>query len=116
MRERLIELLLKLPMEKSESEVTADYLLENGVVVPPVKVGDKIYIIENPYTFLPLKKPFEGEVVSIHLHEHGLYLRVLFDTKQINGCHDYNLDWKLSKTVFTTREAAENALKEREKG
>ena len=92
----------------------ADYLLEHGVIVTPVKVGDVVYIIENPYTFLPLKKPLGGEVVSIHLHEHGLFLRVLFDTRQIDGYHDYNLDWELSKTVFLTREEAEQALKERE--
>ena len=92
-------------------ESIADHLLANGVIVPPCKVGDTVYISENPYTFLPLKKVVEGEVVSIHLHEHGLFIRVLFDTKKINGCVDYNLDWKLGKTVFLTREEAEQALK-----
>ena len=70
-----------------------------------------VYIVENPYTFLPLKKAKEGTVVSIHQHEHGFFIRVVFDTKKINGCVDYNVDWKLGKTVFLTREEAEAKLK-----
>ena len=124
MRDRLIELLLKCDKESDvlscynerpkriqAAEIIADYLLANGVIVPPCKVGDTVYISENPYTFLPLRKVAEGEVVSIHLHEHGLFIRVLFDTKRINGCADYNLDWKLGKTVFLTKEEAEQAMK-----
>ena len=98
MRERLIELLLKLPMGKSESEVTADYLLENGVVVPPCKVGSNVYMIvtKRPKICMPeycfIKKTYITE---------ANFFRV---------CRDFG------KTVFTTREAAENALKkEREK-
>ena len=78
----------------------------------PCKVGDTVYIVENPYTYLPLKKVVDGEVVSIHWHEHGLYLRVLFDTKKINGCRDYNLDWCLDKSIFLTKEEAEKKLQE----
>jgi hypothetical protein len=48
--------------------------------------------------------------MSIHQHEHGLYLRVLFDGKKINGCVDYNLNWRLNKEIFLTREDAEKAL------
>jgi len=97
-------------------ESIADYLLQGGVIVPPCKVGDMVYIVVNPYSFLPLKKAVEGEVMSIHLHEHGLFLRVLFDTKKINGCADYNLNWRLGKDLFLTREEAEKALSERSEG
>ena len=55
-RERLIEI-LKVPIYPKEgvdpAEVVADYLLDNGVIVPPVKVGDVVeyegilYYIEN---------------------------------------------------------------------
>ena len=43
MRERLIELLRQ--EQSRDSEVIADYLLSNGVIVPPCKVGDKVYVI-----------------------------------------------------------------------
>ena len=48
MRERLKELLEDAPriaFSKDESEEIADYLIENGVIVPPCKVGDKVYKI-----------------------------------------------------------------------
>lgn len=80
----------------------------------PCKVGDELWITENPYTFLPLKKPVNGEVVSLWYNERGTYIRVLFDTKKINGCRDYFVD-KLGKQLHLTREEAEAALKEREK-
>lgn len=105
-RERLVELL----GDYLYSEQIADHLIKNGVIVPPCKRGDKVYIIEHPYTFLPLKKVVEGEVLSIRQYEHGLFLGVLIDTKKINGCVQYSVDWKLNKIVFLTREEAEQAL------
>ena len=48
-RERLIELLQSVPVDCTDCRgvgTIADYLLENGVIVPPVKVGDTIYKLE----------------------------------------------------------------------
>ena len=45
-RERLIELLLEWGNKENDgvrAKSIADYLLANGVIVPPCKVGDKIY-------------------------------------------------------------------------
>lgn len=112
MKDRLIDLLHDSDLSL-DSVRLADHLLANGVIVPPCKVGDVVYIVVNPYSFLPLKKAVEGEVVSIHLHEYGLFLRVLFDTKKIKGCYDYNLNWRLGKDLYLTREEAEKALAER---
>lgn len=114
MKDRLKELLRGKSIDQEvDVEYVADFLLSEGVIVPPCKVGDVVYIVVNPYSFLPLKKAVEGEVVSIHLHEHGLFLRVLFDTKKINGCADYNLNWRLGKDLYLTRAEAEKALAER---
>ena len=47
-RERLIELLQEWGNKENDgvrAESIADYLLKNGVIVPPVKVGDTIYMI-----------------------------------------------------------------------
>ena len=93
-------------------EYVADYLLAKGVIVPPCKVGDAVYITLHPYTFLPLKKVVEGDVVSIHKHESGLFIRVLFDTKKISGCVDY-AKWTWDERLFFTRGEAEEALAER---
>ena len=48
-RERLIELLQSVPVDCTDCRgvgTIADYLLENGVIVPPVKVGDTIYKLD----------------------------------------------------------------------
>lgn len=103
MRERLIELLLKLPIGKSESEVTADHLLENGVVVLPIKTGDTIYRCGDP-----IKKVYEWEIEHIEMYVDEI---VYVDDSDNTFTGD-----EIGKTVFLTREAAENALKEREKG
>ena len=43
-RERLIELLKNVPRNtRAFYDQFADYLLANGVVVPPCKVGDTVY-------------------------------------------------------------------------
>lgn len=48
-RERLIELLDQNCgySEEQKAETLADYLLANGVIVPPCKVGDKVYQYDN---------------------------------------------------------------------
>lgn len=61
-RERLVELLEYCPIPfrrtlgdifyKSVIEKIADYLLENGVIVPPVKVGQTVYYIGGMYHHL----------------------------------------------------------------
>ena len=56
MRDRLIELVKqRLPygvsvgakFEQRFCEKVADYLLANGVIVPPCKIGDKVYYLAN---------------------------------------------------------------------
>lgn len=76
----------------------ADYLLENGVVVLPCKVGDTVYIITTAS-----KKIIITKVIGIWKYENGD--AVLTES---GGIHQ-NL-W--GKTVFLTREEAEAALKE----
>ena len=47
-RERLIELLQNVPADSEGNRGVgriADYLLENGVIVPPVKVGDTFFYL-----------------------------------------------------------------------
>lgn len=45
MRERLIKLIINSVSgcARNWAETIADYLLANGIIVPPCKVGDKVY-------------------------------------------------------------------------
>ena len=83
------------PLQDEEVERLADYLLANGVIVPPCKVGDKVYMLETQYAKyvkdyivesygIPVKTPF------------GHYAIIPFS--------------KIGKTIFLTKEEAEQAL------
>ena len=115
MRERLIESLLKCdkeydvlscykerPKRKQAAEIIADYLLANGVIVPPCKVGDILY--------MPLGKILEYEVISWRMREEGLQL--VTHSRTTGGLYHI---WAacIGKTIFLTREEAEAAFKGR---
>ena len=117
-RERLIELLMQgdiaaakqgvfnCCMCRREAETIADYLLENGVIVPPVKAGDTIYEIH--------ERRKGGEWVKI------ISERFVHGVEICMGCMIIRCGSTISvfpsdigKTVFLTREEAEKALAER---
>lgn len=125
-RERLIELIkngfFTKPVyealctnKRKASEYLADYLLENGVIVPPVKVGGIVYINGKP-----------AEVSFIHIeHDMTFCIQVdcfwrgckdccFADSYICNNGHFEFTASDIGKTVFTNREAAEKVLKERE--
>ena len=133
-RERLIELLMQgdiaaakqgvfnCCMCRREAETIADYLLENGVIVPPVKMGDIVYIDNAPHN-----------VVHITIEEDGISYCAKYDCDEYECCkecpfakeisfgevimcegneyHEFTAS-DIGKTVFLTREEAEKALKE----
>ena len=135
-RERLIELLMQGDIAASkqgvfnccmcrrEAETIADYLLENGVIVPPVKMGDIVYIDNVPHN-----------VVHITIEEDGISYCAKYDCDEYECCkecpfakeisfgevimcegneyHEFTAS-DIGKTVFLTREEAEKALEERE--
>lgn len=50
MRERLVDLIISADIslfgsDKPYAEAYADFLIENGVILPPCKIGDVVYII-----------------------------------------------------------------------
>ena len=132
-RERLIELLkndsCESPMlcdpnckyaslKRCYEERTADYLLENGVIVPPVSLGDKIYEIISPKD----REPYfiTATVCAVHIADGSRNScqrkRESYIVAECPGTkyvHKYPIS-KFGKTVFLTREEAEKALEERE--
>ena len=135
-RERLIELLMQGDIAASkqgvfnccmcrrEAETIADYLLENGVIVPPVKMGDIVYIDNAPHN-----------VVHITIEEDGISYCAKYDCDEYECCkecpfakeisfgevimcegneyHEFTAS-DIGKTVFLTREEAEKALAEKD--
>lgn len=83
-------------------EKEADYLLENGAIVPPVKVGDTVYCVEHDFVD-------RGVVYAVLQDEEALWISARYDSglrydypSHLTGCH-----------FFLTREEAERVLKER---
>lgn len=108
MRDRLIELSKKAHSEwlkkeydheidKSLGEYVADYLLANGVIVLPCKVGDTVYQTDGI-------RIYELEIFDISLRKNKPY----YETESI----DFDDD-AIGKSVFLTREEAEKTLAER---
>lgn len=104
-KERLIELLDEcrgiegIGMELLEKQ--ADHLLANGVIVPPVKIGNTVYDYAGR----------ECVVFSIHFFYEGINAfateRIGYNGLIIHTTHSFD---KINETVFLTREDAERAL------
>ena len=104
-RDRLIEILQDTLHEwecdvsiKTLTEI-AEHLLANGVIVPPCKVGQIVWLVRDG-------KIEETTVEKIVLKDKGLYLKLLCNSFYETTCRS------IGKTVFLTREEAEKKLKE----
>ena len=119
MRDRLIELIRQARKKTKDSNSTleremifAEHLLANGVIVPPCKVGDTVYVICN-YTVQ------ETTVFSLKMEtEDGKYVFYIH-AKAVDGA-ELTIDgeyvavfktFRFGKAVFLTKEEAEEALK-----
>lgn len=123
-RERLIELLhdatfgvnkhtLADHLKKETVEAVADYLLANGVIVPPCNVGDTVYY---PWTYDGQSGVAINKVDSINVYCKHLTIVIVDDWRSdmpMPICFDTD---DFGKTVFLTREEAEKALAERSRG
>lgn len=117
-RERLIELIRKAKKNTKgancdlEREMLfADYLLANGVFVPPCKAGDTVYFA-NEFNHCA------AEIDGIHIDENGVHFGwVQYDVgPEITELWDegeFDID-EIGKTVFLTFEEFEKALAERQ--
>ena len=120
-RERLIELIKQSLFKHiykscNLSENISDDLIANGVIVPPCKVGDTVYIKNKPFV-----------ISFIHIESEIRYV-IQFDCCDCGDCPFYeNIEGEfdcrtngyieftandIGKTVFLTREEAEKALED----
>ena len=128
-RDRLIEILQNKSKEPicieglyEWADDIADYLLANGVIVPPCKVGDTVYIKNRPL------------IISFLHIENEVYYVVQFDCDDCGDCPFYEdevsfegehdcktngyiqfTEKDIGKTVFLTKEEAEAELEKRGK-
>lgn len=123
-RDRLIELICDTPtrimggnmfLEKISTDV-ADYLLANGVIVPPCKVGDIVYV---PWTWDGQEGVGFAEVEEIKIYDNKNHIMFFIDLESDDEEFEQQYGgWKLDKsigdTVFLTKEEAEEKLKELE--
>lgn len=104
-RDRLVELLIEydtMRMMRHSIEDCADHLLADGVIVPPCKVGDKVYFV------------FEGDVLSdeitlIEVTESAMYLSTCSERYMLIDGYLYSE--MLDEKAYFTKEEAEEALK-----
>lgn len=121
MRDRLVELLVKsgASFERALPEEITDFLLANGVIVPPCKVGDIVYALHWHWgTYLKGDiMPYQITNIIITQNKKGVWIKKYRAMEIQNG---KTIDWQLNfefdeigDTVFLTREEAEKALAER---
>ncbi len=112
MRDRLVEIFRQngvgeafSPLAREEwRKDTADVLIANGVIVPPCKVGDKLYEIVDMSAH-PACDSFVSDF-SLKVEPYQIIYRNL-----IGGYSCIPFE-QFGKTVFLTKEEAEKALKE----
>lgn len=120
MRDRLIELIRQAKKQTKGANcdiernmIFADYLIANGVIVPPAKFGDTIYVIPSKTNrdlniingFSHLNRVYEQKISKIEIYANNKYLLTTCDGLQSVHCDLYQETW------FLTREEAEQALK-----
>ena len=76
----------------------AQFLIDNGVIAPPVEVGDKFYYLRPLYD-----RGIVAEAECRGYYSGNRYCQYLLD----NDCHIYPIN-----LIFLTKEEAEAALKE----
>ena len=125
MKDKLIEL-LKDTLHEWECEAQpetiaqiAEHLIENGVLIPPCKVGDTLWVLWS-LTKAQKKEIYPVEAYALRYDDKKNNLRVCvegcFKIEKYDGhyTHFYRgtFAWEsIGKTIFRTREEAEQALK-----
>ena len=109
MRDRLVDLVESARYwGANTSEEIANYLLENGVVVPPVKVGQTIYLLWAGGR--SGKAVVEAKIININLDCHDdMEIVYRIYSHKTTMCR-YAKVSDFGNTLFITREEAERAL------
>lgn len=115
MRDRLIEIIAdelgSINCAKLIAADITDRLLANGVVLPPVKVGQTIYAVWSGGRSGKGIAEFEVRSINLDTPED---MEIVYRSKKLNATMvRYANASDFGKTLFLTREEAEKALAER---
>ncbi len=132
MRDRLIRLIAEANQKSIEAkpwtprqaiEIIADHLLANGVIVPPCKAGDTLWVNWGYCKSKEETRPVKVYALRFDTKKNNMRICVEanFEISSYGGSytHYYNgtFAWNsVGKTVFLTKEEAEAALAERSGG
>lgn len=119
MHNRLVKLLKEADENTANKMITdyedaikdnAEYLLANGVIVLPCKVGDMLYYIATCKTAEDFGKKYVSweRVKQISINAHGKWVYLMENSL-------INFD-EIGKVIFLTKEEAEKALAKRKGG
>lgn len=118
MKQRLMELLndycIDVDIGSWEKETLADYLINSGVIVLPVKVGQTVYV---PWRWDDQRGVAYVEVDEINFYDSKMNYMFLIDMASDDESYNQAFGgWKdgmsIGKTVFLTQEEADKALAE----
>lgn len=87
-------------------EFLTDYLIAHNATIPPVSVGQTVYIIRRPTERPAWIDECEITYISVHYFKDG-------KSTVFSGYNFEVAECDIGKTVFLTREEAEQVLKER---
>ena len=131
MRDRLIELISQVQYMGDLEGRLADYLLKNGVIVPPCKVGDWIwYVYQNTINKAKVEEiQYDASKHGYYSYSFNIYAYDFKNKRQVsyypinettknkaNINEVEGMDWREEVFVFLTREEAEKALERSENG
>lgn len=108
MKAKLVEILGNTFIKRegvAKVESTADYLLAEGVIVSPCKVGAKIWCIIQDDN----EKWYISEETVVDFSSRGIYISEMPDGA---GCDILEFYDEIGETIFLTKEGAENAVRE----
>ncbi|MBQ8932180.1 MAG: hypothetical protein IJ045_07090 [Ruminiclostridium sp.] len=108
---------------KNWAEVIADCLLENGVIVPPCKVGDVVYCItecscediDGQYTVCGFYGCGTDDMVCTIPDGVKCPYQYRIGERRVTKWDIFDVEEFWGKTIFFTRAEAERALRESEK-
>ena len=109
MKERLVELMTGAVDEVKQTcggvNTVADYLLENGVIVPPCKIGETLYDAREFFYKADAPDLYEmkSDDICVEKDSKSGEYRFIYDDAYVS----YD---EIGKTVFLTKEEAEQAL------
>lgn len=98
--------------EECRGRELAEKLIENGVLLPPATVGQTVY-------FMPYDEICEAKVICIEINlftNPRLWISLEYYSPIFGTCEYKNrVDLMLGKSVFLTREEAEDAIRRKER-